>query len=284
MKRQILLWALCAFAFGMGSLCAQEQAQEGLFVSGKMKVEKGRLDGKVELHKDGQRIRTRSLSGSGKFDFVLEFNHDYIFTFSQEGQVTKKIRINTAVPPTRLTELFDDFQFHVTLFEQYEGLNTVVFNQPVGYIKYDENFGEYGDFDYDTDYSKSVQQAIADVELELEKKREEQAQQERPPQVKQKEEKPPPPPKEVVKREPPPPSEKKVERDPPPPKPKPKKKSSYTYAPQRKTGNTVVLHSYTVGEMGYPNLSAYGFINFGDGAGRREISKEEFDKYAKIYH
>ena len=54
--------------------------------------------------------------------------------------------------------------------------------------------------------------------------------------------------------------------------------------PKKKGENVVVLHSYTVGEMRYPALGAYGFINFGDGAGRREISKEQFDEYAKLYH
>ena len=76
----------------------------------------------------------------------------------------------------------------------------------------------------------------------------------------------------MVKREDPPTTPKRRYQAPPPPPPK------------KPAANVVVLHSYTVGEMGYPNLSAYGFINFGDGAGRREISKEQFDEYAKQYH
>ena len=251
------------------NLFAQEASIQ---VYGKMKLEKGSLDGTIEVFIDGERDSRRKVSGSGKFNYILEANKEYTFSFSQEGYVTKKISFNTVIPSERESEGFAPFEFQVTLFKQYEGVNFVVFNQPVGKIKYSD---EMGDFDYDTDYSKSIQQRLEDAAKEVEKKSKEEDKQEKVKEKAKPEPKAPPP---SIKQE------TTVTREEPPTRPK---RSTYTAPPpppNRKHENMVVLHSYTVGEMGYPNLNAYGFINFGDGAGRREITKEQFDDYAKIYH
>jgi hypothetical protein len=264
---QIVIAVFTLFSISSLSLMAQESIQ----VYGKMKLEKGSLDGTIELHADGVRESRRKVSGSGKFSYIIEPNIDYIFSFSQEGYVTKKISFNTKIPGGREDIGHAPFEFQVTLFKQYEGVNFVVFNQPVGKIKFSE---EIDDFDYDTDYTKSIQQRLAEVTKEVEKKSKEEDKQEK---IKEKSK---PEPKvalpvitqeTVVKREAPPTRPKRRTTPKPPP-------------PKNDFERMVVLHSYTVGEMGYPSLSSYGFINFGDGAGRREITKEQFDDYAKIYH
>ena len=258
---------LCFTIIGSIQAISQEKFQ----VYGKMKLEKGSLDGRIELFENGSRKSVRKVDGTGKFDFGLELNKDYVISFSQEGYVTKKIALNTTVADDRAELGFAPFQFQVTLFKQYEGVNFVVFNQPVGKIKYNE---EVEDFDYDTDYTKSIQQRLQEVQKEVEKKSKEEDK-----EAKKKPEKEDPP-KTVppmikeetsVKREDPPTTPRRRTPTPPPPPPK------------RKTANVVVLQAYTVGYMGYPNLHAYGFINFGDGAGRREITKEQFEEYAKTY-
>ena len=247
------------------------QSQPSLVVFGKMKLEEGRLAGKLEVTENGTRIRMIDMSGAGKFDQQLKLNSDYVFSFSQDGYVSKKIAINTNVPEGRAeAEPFTAFEFHVTLFKQYEGVNFVVFNQPVGRVHYIEDDGDFG---YDTDYSKSIQEKLEQVEKEVEEKKQEAA-------AAPKQEPPPDPPKKEepvitedvsIRRVAPPTTPRRRMAPPPPP------------APKKKASNIVVLHSYTVGEMGYPNLNAYGFINFGDGAGRREITKEQFDEYARQY-
>ena len=246
-------------------------AQESIQVFGKMKLEKGSLDGTIELHADGVRESRRKVSGSGKFSYIIEPNIDYVFSFSQEGYVTKKISFNTIIPGDREDLGYAPFEFQVTLFKQYEGVNFVVFNQPVGKIKFSE---EIDDFDYDTDYTKSIQQQLAEVTKEVEKKSKEEDKQEKIKEKSKPEPKVAPP---VIKQE----TSVKIEA----PHARPKRRTTPKPPPSQKDfERMVVLHSYTVGELGYPNLSAYGFINFGDGAGRREITKEQFDDYAKIYH
>ncbi|MEQ8325155.1 MAG: hypothetical protein RIC15_06845 [Vicingaceae bacterium] len=249
-------------------ICAQQNVE----VYGKMKLEKGSLDGTIELFENGSRKSIRKVDGSGKFSFNLDLDKQYVFSFAQEGYVTKKIAYDTKVSdPERKDFGFAPFEFQVTLFKQYEGVNFVVFNQPVGRIMYSE---EIGDFDYDTDYTKSIQQRLQEVEKEVEKKSKEEDKQEKQKEKIAEVPKDPPPnieEKTEVSREDPPTPRKKLRPPPPPP-------------PNKPLSNVVVLHSYTVGELGYPNLNAYGFINFGDGAGRREITKEQFDEYAKKYH
>lgn len=246
-------------------------AQESFVVYGKLKLEKGSLDGSIEVLKNGSRDRIKAIKGSGKFEFNLDLNAQYVISFSQSGYVSKKISFDTKVPAERATEGFMAFQFQVTLFKQYEGINFVVFNQPVGRVHYSE---EIGDFDYDTDYTKSIQQQLAEVQKEVDKKQKEEEKIEK----KQKEEPAPPKPTPPIK------TETKVTREIPPTTPR-RRAAPPPPPPTRPRGdNVVVLHSYTVGEMGFPNLGAYGFINFGDGTGRREITKEQFDEYAKKYH
>lgn len=264
---RFLCYTIIFFAF---CWISPSYAQTNFVVYGKMKIEKGSLDGSIEVLKNGSRDRIKAISGSGKFEFKFELNKSYEIIFSQAGYVTKKISFDTKVPNDRAQEEFIAFQFQVTLFKQYEGINFVVFNQPVGRIHYSE---EIGDFDYDTDYTKSIQQQLAAVQKEVAKKRKEEEKEE-----KKKKEKPTsPPPAPVVT------AETSITKE--APSTTPKKRTPKPPPPPRPRGdNLVVLHSYTVGEMGFPNLNAYGFINFGDGTGRREITKEQFDEYAKKYH
>ena len=166
--------------------------QDNFVVYGKMKLEKGSLDGSIEVLKNGSRDRIKKVSGSGKFEFNFDLNAQYVISFSQDGYVSKKISFDTKVPGGRAEDGFVAFQFQVTLFKQYEGINFVVFNQPVGHIHYNE---QLGDFDFDTDYTKSIQQQIAEVQKQVDKKQKEEEKIEE----KKKEKPPPPKPKPVIK-------------------------------------------------------------------------------------
>jgi hypothetical protein len=88
--------------------------------------------------------------------------------------VAKKLSFNTRVPADAATKGFTPFEFAVSLFKQYDDINIVVFNQPVGVIRYESGLG---DFDYDTDYTKSIQSQLQQVLAEVEKRQKEEAQQ-----------------------------------------------------------------------------------------------------------
>lgn len=119
----------------------------------------------VTVKKNGESIY--STPGSKNLRLRLENNADYILAFSCPGYITKLIHINTNAPADRLKAGFDPYKIGVRLFRQYEGIETVVYNQPVAYIRYREELDELG---YDTDYTKSILSALQPVEELLEKK------------------------------------------------------------------------------------------------------------------
>lgn len=148
-------------------------AQSNSFViTGKFKIDGGsNSDAKIVVEKDGQKVRT--VPGDARFTIEMDYQAVYLISFVKEGYVTKKLRFDTHVPESRIEYGFEPFDFTIELFEQYEGVNTVVFNQPVGKIAYSEVIDE---FDYDTDYTKSIQTQIEQTMQQVEEKKEEKLQ------------------------------------------------------------------------------------------------------------
>ena len=149
----------------------QGVAQKNEFiVEGRFKIDGGSVGGaKILVEKDGQQVK--SIEGDSKFEVGLDFQAIYVISFVKEGFVTKRLRFDTHVPIDRVDYGFEPFRFSVELFEQYDDVNMVVFNQPVGKISYSDLIYE---FDYDTDYTKSIQtridQAMDEVEVAKVKK------------------------------------------------------------------------------------------------------------------
>jgi len=136
-------------------------------VNGRVKIEGGDIEGsRVVVYKNGVKERTIT-SGLNKFSLDLEINQNYIMSFEKDGFVAKKISFNTKAPAEAVPNGFTPFDFAVSLFKQYDDINLVVFNQPVGIIHYDSKLG---DFDYDTDYTKSIQSQLEEVLAKVEEK------------------------------------------------------------------------------------------------------------------
>ncbi|MBZ0206966.1 MAG: hypothetical protein K8H89_11625 [Flavobacteriales bacterium] len=145
-------------------------AQSKFTINGRLKVDGGGMDGcRMVVYMGGEKQRTIS-SDLNRFSLEMELNKNYVLSFEKDGFVTKKLSFNTHVPASAAQVGFTPFDFVVSLFKQYEGMNTVVFNQPVGMIRYD---AVLADFDYDTDYTKSIQSALEDAQAEVERKQKE---------------------------------------------------------------------------------------------------------------
>lgn len=108
-----------------------------------------------------------SFKGQKNLRLRLEYNADYIIDFTKPGYITKTIHVNTRVDADRMKYGFDPYKIGVRLFKQYEGVNIVVYNQPVAYIRYLADMDEFG---YDTDYTKSILSALSRTEEILEQK------------------------------------------------------------------------------------------------------------------
>lgn len=147
-------------------------AQQTFTINGRVKVESGGLDGvSMVVYREGEKQRTIS-TGLSKFSLDLDLNTTYVLSFEKDGFVTKKLSFNTKVPGDAAANGFTPFEFAVSMFKQYDGVNTVVFNQPVGLIRYNRTMD---DFDYDTDYTKSIQSALDRTMEEVKEKQQEEA-------------------------------------------------------------------------------------------------------------
>lgn len=127
--------------------------------------------GKIKVEKNGKQVQLLDVN-KARFEFPLEYDCTYIFSFIHNGYITKKVEVVTNVPKEKQSLEFEPFKFDVEIFKQYAGVNTVIYNQPVGKIKFNDVLNE---FDYDTDYTKSIQSELARVEEELREKAKEEA-------------------------------------------------------------------------------------------------------------
>lgn len=161
---------LAAFALFMA---AGLHAQGRFTVNGRMKVEGSDLSGaRAVVYKNGVKERTIT-TGLTKFSLELDLNANYIVSFEKDGYVAKKLSFNTHAPAEAAAKGFTPFDFAVSLFKQYDDINLVVFNQPVGMIRYD---AAAGDFDYDTDYTKSIHSQLQEATQRVERKQKEEQQ------------------------------------------------------------------------------------------------------------
>ena len=154
-------------------LIAMTSMAQGRFtVNGRMKVDGSDMSGtRVVVYKNGVKERTLT-SGLAKFSLDLDLQASYILSFEKDGFVAKKLSFNTKVPGDAVGNAFTPFDFAVSIFKQYDDVNIVVFNQPVGVIRYEAGMG---DFDYDTDYTKSIQSQLQQTLAAVEKKQKEEA-------------------------------------------------------------------------------------------------------------
>lgn len=128
----------------------------------------------VYMRREGETVAT--FKGAHGMKVKLEYNAEYRLDFTKPGYITKSIRINTGTPDDRRKIGFDPYKIGVRLFKQYEGVNIVVYNQPVAYIRFLPDFDEFG---YDTDYTKSILSELRTAEELLEKKAAEERKQEK---------------------------------------------------------------------------------------------------------
>jgi hypothetical protein len=156
--------------FVLVSLFGFAQSSEFL-ITGRFKIDGGSNNGaQIILEKDGRKVKT--LAGDSRFEIGLDYQAIYIISFVKEGFVTKRLRFDTHVPEDRIEYGFVPFDFTIEIFEQFDEVNTVMFNQPVGKISFSDVIDE---FDYDTDYTQSIQAKMEEVMEEVDVQKEEKA-------------------------------------------------------------------------------------------------------------
>ncbi len=157
------LTIIVPFLLLAGQVCSQDRLKTPV----KIKVEDGNFDEVSVVMKNNTTGESTTLPGISKLDLELKINCDYVISFSKPGYITKRIALNTTAPADRIQQGFYPFNYEVILFKQYDGVNIVIFNQPVGKISYNRLID---DFDYDTDYTKQIQSALKAAEEEIKQK------------------------------------------------------------------------------------------------------------------
>jgi len=138
--------------------------QSRVSVPVKIKVEDGDINDVTVILRNLTSGENIEIPGQQRMDLELRLDNNYIISFTKQGYITKRIAFDARMPGDRAMQELYPFNFEVILFPQYEGLNVVVFNQPVAKIFFDPLLD---DFDYDTDYTKQIQSALKKVEEEL---------------------------------------------------------------------------------------------------------------------
>jgi hypothetical protein len=155
LTRQTLA-ALCRLGFILLFPTLVFGQQNYLEVPVRLEVEKGDMsEVVVKVKKDGKDAFTQS--GASKMRFKLDYNMKYTLVFTKPGYITKTIEFNTKAPSARISQGFEPYRIGVKLFLQNDE-NQVIYNQPVAQIRYDSNLDE---FNFETDYSKSILSAIS---------------------------------------------------------------------------------------------------------------------------
>lgn len=163
----VLIFLCFSFLFGDFSIAQTKTIN----VSVNFKVDEGNYDKSYLVMENVTTGEKQTIGGQSKFSINLKFNNNYILSFNKPGYITKKIELDMSAPEARIEQGgFYPIQMTVILIKQYEGVNVVVFNQPVSKYKYSK---VNDDFDYDTDYTKQIQSALKDAEEELEQKKKE---------------------------------------------------------------------------------------------------------------
>jgi hypothetical protein len=166
---KFLFFAFLLFSYFFSSPFAFSQTRF-LNVQVNFKVEEGNFDKSYLVLENVTTGEKQTLPGQSKYSLNLKTSSNYLLSFNKPGYITKKIEFNTSAPADRIEQGLYPVAMTVILIKQYDGVNIVVFNQPVAKYKYSKMTD---DFDYDTDYTKQIQAALKDAEDELEQKKKE---------------------------------------------------------------------------------------------------------------
>ena len=86
---------------------------------------------------DEKNILQTSTESNGKYEITLDLQKTYFFEFSKQGFITQKYKVNTKIPASELDNFFDTKDCDVILTENFEGLNTKLFEKPFQSIVWD---------------------------------------------------------------------------------------------------------------------------------------------------
>ena len=183
MAKRLLLFLLVSLFFYKANAATLPQS---LLVPVVFTIENGNYDlSYVVVKKNGVALFTKT--GEKNMKLKLEYGNEYLLCFGKEGYITKQILFNTSLPEGIDTTALEPYKIGVRIFKQYEGVNIVIYNQPVAFIHF---IPEVEGLGYDTDYTKSILSELETTEnILIQKSKEEKEKQKKEASEKKKEDK-----------------------------------------------------------------------------------------------
>lgn len=129
---------------------------------------------------DGKTIASGTSDGKGEYKIVLEYDKEYVITFSKPGFITKKIIMNTFGVPDKRKQKVPDMVAEITMVQPNNCIKSEMLDKPIGRAKY---FAKKNVIEWDMDYSAPLLSALNEMldkcEEEAEKEKEAELQREK---------------------------------------------------------------------------------------------------------
>ncbi|MCK4661582.1 MAG: hypothetical protein KAT68_01850 [Bacteroidales bacterium] len=110
---------------------------------------------KINIYENGIKGKVYNTNINGKFNFKLDINKSYVIEVAKQGLVAKRISFDTHVPENEIG--IWTYKFAIELFPMIEGFDISLLKNPIAKINFDNNYGE---FDFDTEYTESMLRRI----------------------------------------------------------------------------------------------------------------------------
>lgn len=154
---RISIWILALLAFFSYS---EIRAQGELYIFG---VVKDYADGKklenvkITAYQAGAKVDEYTTSGNGKYEFFLELGQEYELSFNRPGWVSKKVYMDSRNIPEEDIGAGFSMNIEMSLFEEVEGLDIKILEQPIGKAKYNPNTGA---IEFDFEYTQKIKDEL----------------------------------------------------------------------------------------------------------------------------
>jgi serine phosphatase RsbU (regulator of sigma subunit)/Tfp pilus assembly protein PilF len=119
----------------------------------------------ITIYRDSLIVEQLLGRKNGRFDVLLDYQHEYVLEFSKEGFVTRQIAVSTKVPDKVVMEGGTGFyDLGVEMVEMIKGLNTEIFDHPVIRYVFDQESYFYI---HDEEYESPILHELAKVDAQI---------------------------------------------------------------------------------------------------------------------
>lgn len=158
--RKLIRISTCILAMLAFFSPSEMKAQGELYIFGVVKdyADGGKLQNvKITAYQAGNKVDEYTTSGNGKYEFFLELGKEYELAFSRPGWVGKKVYMDSRNIPEEDIGAGFSMNIEMSLFEEVEGLDIKILDQPIGKAKYNPNTGA---IEFDFEYTQKIKDEL----------------------------------------------------------------------------------------------------------------------------